>query len=70
MRSRAAVALSAKLVDEERERFRAATDASASPRVRVAIDAIEDGDDARLADRLDDIEAGEQAGPALRRTLP
>jgi hypothetical protein len=69
-RSRAAVALSANLVDAERERFRAATDASASPRVRIAVEAIEHGDDERLADRLDDIEADEQAKPALRRTLP
>ena len=69
-RSRAAVALSANLVDVERERLRAATDASASPHVRIALDAIEHGDDERLAARLDDIEADEQAEPALRRTLP
>lgn len=66
-RSRAAVALSANLIDAERERLRAATDAAANPRVRVAMDAIEHGDDDRLAERLDDIEEAEQAQPARQR---
>jgi hypothetical protein len=68
-RSRAAAALSANLVDPERERFRAATVAAASPHVRIAMDAIEHGDDDRLAERLDEIEADEQAQPARQRTL-
>jgi len=66
-RSRAAVALSANFTDAERERLRAATDAAANPRIRVAMDAIERGDDDRLAERLDDIEEAEQAQVARQR---
>lgn len=59
-RSRAAVALSANLADEDRERLRAATNATASPRVRIAMDAIEHGDHEGLAEKLDELEADEE----------
>jgi hypothetical protein len=52
-RTRAAVALSGALEPGDRRRLRIATDATVSPRVRIALDTLEHEDDARLADQLE-----------------
>ncbi len=66
-RSRAAVALSANLAGEDRERLRQAINATASPRVRIALDAIEHGDEATLAERLDDLEEVDEEARLARK---
>ena len=70
-RTRAAIALSGDLGDEDRERLRVATDATVSPKVRIAMDAIQNENDERLAERLDEIpeeEAELRATPIRERT--
>jgi hypothetical protein len=54
-RTRAAIALSGGLADEDRERLRVAVDATVSPKVRVAMDAVQNESDARLAEHLDEL---------------
>ena len=69
-RARAAIALSGELATEDRERLRIATDATVSPMVRIAMDAIHgDTDDDRLAKHLDELpeeEEGEAQLPSTR----
>ena len=53
-RARAAAALSGSLASEDRQRLRIAADATVSPRLRIALDAVQSDDDAVLAEQLDD----------------
>ncbi len=53
-RARAAAALSGSLANEDRERLRIAADATVSPRLRIALDAVQNDDDAALAEHLDE----------------
>ncbi len=60
-RARAAAALSGSLANEDRERLRIAADATVSPRLRIALDAVQNDDDAALAEHLDEAPDLEQA---------
>jgi len=60
-RTRAAVALSGALEPGERRRMRIATDATVSPKVRIALDTIEGEDDKRLGEQLAAIEMEEES---------
>lgn len=54
-RARAAVALSGEFGEGDRQRLRIATETTVSPKIRVAMDAIEQGSDERLAEHLEEL---------------
>jgi hypothetical protein len=55
-RAAAAVALGTSLRDEDGERLRRVAAASASPKLRIAVDAALEGDDAALVEALEALE--------------
>ena len=57
VRAAAAVALRTRLAEDEKPRLRIAASACASPRLRVALEAAEREDDAKLAEALDEVHA-------------
>jgi hypothetical protein len=70
-RARAAIALSGELPADERERLRVATDATVSPKVRIAMDALAHADDDLLGEHLDalpDDEADAEVRAGSRRS--
>ncbi len=68
-RAAAAVALSPHLDDEGRERLRVAAQATATPKLRVALEAAADDDDAGLVRALDDVASVEEARAEKKRAL-
>ena len=64
-RAAAAVALSPHIDDQGRERLRVAAQATATPKLRIALEAAADDDDDRLVRALDDVAALEEI-PAKR----
>lgn len=65
-RAGAAVALGPTLSLEERVRLRTAARVVAAPRLRIALEAVADGDEARVEEALAEIEAAAGAGGASR----
>jgi hypothetical protein len=61
VRAAAAAALTSGAGDEDRKRIRVAAEATVAPKLRVALEAAAQGDDARLTDALEQIEK-ESAG--------
>jgi hypothetical protein len=66
-RAAAAVALSPHLDDAGRQRVRIAAQATATPKLRVALEAAAEDDDVRLIEALDEVTAAEEV--VAKRTV-
>jgi hypothetical protein len=67
-RAAAAVALSPHLDDQGRERLRIAAQATATPKLRIALEAAAEDDDERLLSTLEEVAASEETHQAARVT--
>jgi len=66
-RAGAAFVLQAGSAEPERARLRIAANATASPRLRIALDSAAEGDEQELADALDAVDPGVYADPVSHR---